>query len=77
VFSESENAENDQFFHDVGIQNFEVIYEEQVMAHIQNHTKHDIKNIKISPFFLLSLENSMKIKHVFRKRKLRKCPIFS
>jgi hypothetical protein len=26
---------------DVGIQNFEVIYVEQVMIHIQNHTKHD------------------------------------
>jgi hypothetical protein len=28
---------------DVGIQNFEVIYEGQVMAHIQNHTKHDFE----------------------------------
>jgi hypothetical protein len=28
---------------DVGIQNFEVIYDEQVMAHIQNLTKHDIE----------------------------------
>jgi hypothetical protein len=27
---------------DVGIKNFEVIYEEQMMAHIQNHTHHDI-----------------------------------
>jgi hypothetical protein len=26
---------------EVGIQNFEVIYEENVMAHIQKHTKHD------------------------------------
>jgi hypothetical protein len=43
VFSDSENTENDQFFHDVGIQNFEVIYEDKVMAHIQNQTKHDIE----------------------------------
>jgi hypothetical protein len=28
---------------DVGIKNFEVIYEEQMMAHIQNHTKHDFE----------------------------------
>jgi hypothetical protein len=28
---------------DVGIQNFEVIYEEQVMAHFQNHTKLDFE----------------------------------
>jgi hypothetical protein len=28
---------------DVGIQNFEVIYEEQIMAPIQNHTKHDFE----------------------------------
>jgi hypothetical protein len=28
---------------DVGIQNFEVIYEEEVFAHIQNHTKHDFE----------------------------------
>jgi hypothetical protein len=26
---------------DFGIKNFEVIYEEHVMIHIQNHTKHD------------------------------------
>jgi hypothetical protein len=39
---------------DVGIQNFEVIYEEQVMAHIQNHTKHDFetKNCTIFPLIL-------------------------
>jgi hypothetical protein len=30
-------------FHDVRIQNFEVIYWEQVMAHIQNYTKYDIE----------------------------------
>jgi hypothetical protein len=28
---------------DVEIQNFEVIYEEQMMAHIQNHTEHDFE----------------------------------
>jgi hypothetical protein len=28
----------------VGIQNIEVIYEEQVMAHMQNHTKHDFES---------------------------------
>jgi hypothetical protein len=28
---------------DIGIQNFEVIYEEQMMAHIQSHTKHDFE----------------------------------
>jgi hypothetical protein len=28
---------------DVAIQNFEVINEEQVMAHIQNHTKRDFE----------------------------------
>jgi hypothetical protein len=27
--------------HDVGIQNFEVIYEEEVLAHIQNNKKYD------------------------------------
>jgi hypothetical protein len=43
AFSASENAESDDFIQDVGIQNFEVIYEEQVMAHIQNHTKHDFE----------------------------------
>jgi hypothetical protein len=30
-------------FQDVGIQNYEVIYEEQVMAHFQNNTKHDFE----------------------------------
>jgi hypothetical protein len=40
LFSASENAEKVQFFHVVGIQNFEDIYVEQVMAHIQKHTKH-------------------------------------
>jgi hypothetical protein len=39
---------------DVGIQNFEVIYEEQVMAHIQNHenmpSKH--KNCTFFPLIL-------------------------
>jgi hypothetical protein len=39
----SDNAENDHFFQYVGIQNFEVIYKELVMAHIQNHTKHDFE----------------------------------
>jgi hypothetical protein len=28
---------------DVGIQNFEVTYEEQMMAPIQNHKKHDFE----------------------------------
>jgi hypothetical protein len=28
---------------DVGIQNYEVIYEEQLMAHIQNQKKHDFE----------------------------------
>jgi hypothetical protein len=41
-------------FQDVGIQNFEVIYEEQVMAHNQNHknttSKH--KNCTILPLIL-------------------------
>jgi hypothetical protein len=31
------------FIREVGIQNFEVIYQEQVLAHIQNHTKHDFE----------------------------------
>jgi hypothetical protein len=43
TFSVSEIAENYQFFHDVGIQNFEVKYEEKVTALIQNHTKHDFE----------------------------------
>jgi hypothetical protein len=43
VLSASENAENDQFFHDIGIQNFDLIYEEKVMDHMQNHTKHDFE----------------------------------
>jgi hypothetical protein len=30
-------------FSDVGIKNFEVIYEEQVMAHMQYNTKHDFE----------------------------------
>jgi hypothetical protein len=30
-------------FQDVGIQNFQFIYEEQEIAHIQNHKKHDIE----------------------------------
>jgi hypothetical protein len=30
-------------FQDVGIQNFEIIYEELVMAQIQNITKHDFE----------------------------------
>jgi hypothetical protein len=38
-----ENAENVQFFHDIGIQYLEVIYEDQVMALIQNHTKYDFE----------------------------------
>jgi hypothetical protein len=40
LFSASENEEGDQFFHDVGIQNFVVINEEQVIAHIQKYTKY-------------------------------------
>jgi hypothetical protein len=43
AFSASENAENDHFFQDVGIQNFVIIYEEQVMDHIQKHTKDDFE----------------------------------
>jgi hypothetical protein len=43
AFSASENEENDHFIQDVGIQNFEVIYEEQVMDHIQKNTKHDLE----------------------------------
>jgi hypothetical protein len=39
---------------DVGIKNFEVIYEEQVMAHIQNHKKHDFES-KNSTIFTLIL----------------------
>jgi hypothetical protein len=30
--------------------NFQVIYEEQVMDHIQNHTKHDFEKIKFHHF---------------------------
>jgi hypothetical protein len=47
---------------DVGIQYFEVIYEEQVMAHIQNHTKNTTSKQKIAPFFLLSSEKWMLLK---------------
>jgi hypothetical protein len=39
-FQPAKTQKKTNFIHDVGIQNFEVIYEEQVMAHIQNHTKH-------------------------------------
>jgi hypothetical protein len=42
---------------DVGIPNFEVLYEEQMMAPIQNHTKHDIETLKISLIYLFSSEN--------------------
>jgi hypothetical protein len=58
VFSASENAENDQFFHDVGIQNFEVFYEEQVLAHIQNHKKATSKhkNFTIFPHILREID---------------------
>jgi hypothetical protein len=35
---------------DVGIQNYEVIYEEQVMAHIQNQTKHEFEIEKFHHF---------------------------
>jgi hypothetical protein len=35
---------------DVGIQNFEVIYEEQMMDHIQKHNKTRLRNIKMSPY---------------------------
>jgi hypothetical protein len=55
ALSDSENAENDQFFNDFGIQNFEFIYEEQVMAHIKKHETR-LRNIKIATFFLLSSE---------------------
>jgi hypothetical protein len=64
------------FFHDVGIKNFEVIYEEQVMAHILNHTKHEFET-KISPFSRLSSEKSMMIKHVFRPKKTQKMTNYS
>jgi hypothetical protein len=40
VFSQR-NRRKWPLFQDVGIQNFKVIYEQQVMAHIQNETKHD------------------------------------
>jgi hypothetical protein len=43
AFSASKNTENIHLIQDVGIQNMKVIYEEQVMAHIQNHTKLDFK----------------------------------
>jgi hypothetical protein len=43
AFIASENAVNDQYFHDVVIQNFEVIYEEQVMAHIQKDRRHEFE----------------------------------
>jgi hypothetical protein len=36
-----------------------------------------IRNLKISPFFLLSSEKSMQRKHVFSQPKRRKWPIFS
>jgi hypothetical protein len=35
---------------DVGIQNFQVIYEEQMMAHIQNHKNHDFETSKFHHF---------------------------
>jgi hypothetical protein len=56
VFSASENAENDHFFQDVGIQNFEVIYEEQVMAHIQNQTNTPSKHKTFTIFPLIHRE---------------------
>jgi hypothetical protein len=42
---------DDKLIQDVGIHNFEIISEEQVMAHIQIHTKHNLET-KIAPFFL-------------------------
>jgi hypothetical protein len=57
VFSQRKRRKR-QFFHDVGIQNFEVIYEGQVMAHIQNHknttSKH--KNFAIFPLILREID---------------------
>jgi tRNA G37 N-methylase Trm5 len=49
---------------DVRIRNFEVIYEERMMAHIQNHTKHDFETTKISPFYVFSSENSIEKKRI-------------
>jgi hypothetical protein len=63
AFSVSENAENDHFNQVVGIKNFEVIYEEHVMAQIQKH-KTQFLNINIETFFLLSSEKEMLIKRV-------------
>jgi hypothetical protein len=45
------------------------------MAHIQNHTKKWLRNIKISTFFLSSSEKSMLSKSDFSQLKPRKWPI--
>jgi hypothetical protein len=60
VFSQR-NAKNVQCFHDDGVQNFEVIYEEGVRAHIQNQTKHDIetKNFNIFPLILREIDSEI------------------
>jgi hypothetical protein len=62
VFSQRKRRK-DHFFQYVGIQNFVVIYKEQVMAHIKKH-KTQLRNINIATFFLLSSEKGMLIKRV-------------
>jgi hypothetical protein len=60
-------------FYDVGIQYFEVIYEEQVMAHIQNNTKHNFQKKKISTFSLREIDAE---KTLFQAAKTQKMTNF-
>jgi hypothetical protein len=58
---DAEKTQKMTFSQDYRIKNFEVIYEEQMIAPIQNHTKYYFET-KISTFFLLSSEKSMRRK---------------
>jgi hypothetical protein len=63
--------------YDVRIQNFDVIYEEQVMSHIQKTHKTRLRNIRIAPFKLLSSQKEVLRKRVFSQRKCGKWTLSS
>jgi hypothetical protein len=60
---------------DVGIQNFEVIYEEQVMAHIQNHKNTTSKHVNCT-IFPLNLRDQDADKTRFKPVKTQKMTTF-
>jgi hypothetical protein len=65
----------DKSVQDVGIQNFEVIYEEQVVAHILYHKKHDFET-KNCTIFLLILREREGEKTRFQPAKTQKITTF-